>query len=55
MTDEEGIFVAMSQEKLDKCQQYIGDIVDGELASLGGSTLDFKLLEHKQSFLIYLI
>ena len=51
-TTEEGVFVTVSQEKWDKCRRYIGEIVR-ELVSSGDNTLEFKALERKQGFLIY--
>jgi hypothetical protein len=51
-TTEEGVFVTVSQEKWDKCRKYIGEIVGG-LVSSGDNTLEFKALERKRGFLIY--
>jgi hypothetical protein len=40
---DEGVFITVPQEKWEKSQRYIGEIID-ELKSLRGS-LDFKGLE----------
>lgn len=50
-TDEE-VFVTASQEKWEKSRRYIGEIIV-ELKSSRG-VLDFKGLERKQGFLIYI-
>jgi hypothetical protein len=39
-------------EKWDKCRRYIGEII-GELAGSADKTLEFKALERKRGFLIY--
>jgi hypothetical protein len=49
---KEGVYVTVSQERWTKGKRYIGEIVD-ELASSGNQTLDFKPLERKRGFLIY--
>jgi hypothetical protein len=49
---DKGVFVTVSQEKWEKLRRYIGEIIE-ELVSLEG-TLDFKNLEKKQGFLIYI-
>jgi hypothetical protein len=49
---EQGVYVTVSQERWTKARRYIGEIVD-ELASSGNKTLDFKPLERKRGFLIY--
>ena len=51
-TTEEGVYVTVSQEKWDKCRRYIGEIV-GELKQSRDDTLEFKPLERKRGFLIY--
>jgi hypothetical protein len=51
-TTEQGVFVQVSNEKWDKCRRYIGEIV-AELASSADETLEFKALERKRGFLIY--
>lgn len=51
-TTEAGVYVTVSQEKWDKCRRYIGEIV-GELRQSGDDTLEFKPLERKRGFLIY--
>jgi hypothetical protein len=48
---EEGVFVTVSQEKWEKSRRYIGDII-AELKDAGGM-LEFKELEKKRGFLIY--
>jgi hypothetical protein len=49
---KEGVYVTVSQERWTKAKRYIGEIVD-ELASSRNQTLDFKPLERKRGFLIY--
>jgi hypothetical protein len=51
-TTEEGVYGMVSQEKWDKCRRYIGEIV-GELQQSRDGTLEFKPLERKRGFLIY--
>ena len=48
----EGIFVKVSEEKWTKAKTYVGDIIQ-ELKSGKGRGLDFKSLERKRGFLIY--
>jgi hypothetical protein len=47
----EGVFVTVSQEKWEKSRRYIGEIIS-ELKNSDG-ILDFKALERKRGFLIY--
>jgi hypothetical protein len=49
-TSDEGVFVTVSQEKWDKCNRYIGDIIE-ELSKT--QQLNHKELEKKRGFLIY--
>jgi hypothetical protein len=51
-TTEAGVYVTVSQEKWDKCRRFIGKIM-GELQQSGDDTLEFKPLERKRGFLIY--
>jgi hypothetical protein len=48
---DEGVYVTVSQEKWENSQRYIGEIIS-ELSDSQGS-LDFKGLERKRRFLIY--
>jgi hypothetical protein len=48
---DEGVYVTVSQEKWEKSQKYIGEII-AELKG-AGETVDFKGLEKKRGFLIY--
>jgi hypothetical protein len=47
-----GVYITVSQEKLEKSQRYIGEAL-GELLGLRDDSLDFKSLESKRGFLIY--
>jgi hypothetical protein len=49
---EAGVYVMVLQEKWDKCSRYIGEIV-GELRQSRDDTLEFKPLERKRVFFIY--
>ena len=49
---KEGVYVTVSQERWTKAKRYIGEIED-ELAASENQTLDFKPLERKRGFLIY--
>jgi hypothetical protein len=49
---KEGVYVTVSQEWWRKAKRHIGDIVD-RLTASRNQTLDFKPLERKRGFLIY--
>ncbi len=51
-TTVDGVYVRVSDEKWEKCRRYIGEII-AELAGSPNETLDFKSLEKKRGFLIY--
>jgi hypothetical protein len=53
-TKEQGVSITVLQVKWDKCWRYIREIV-AELEKLEDATLEFKPLERKLGFLIYVM